>query len=130
MNHLLPLLARLLMVPIFVNAAFSKINDPINTAKYMREAGIGFATELFLYGAITFLLLGSLSLLLGLKTRVGIFLLLFFLVPTTLLYHWDFSGPEAMGALFSNAAIIGGLIALLAYGPGGISIDAKLNKVR
>lgn len=125
MNHILPLLGRLLFVPLFVNAAIGKINNFEATAGYMRSAGITFATDFFLFGAITFLLLGSLLLLLGYKTRVGIMLLLFFLIPTTLLYHWDFTSAEQMGALFSNSAVVGGLLALMGYGPGGFSLDAR-----
>ena len=90
MNHILPLFARLLLVPIFINSAIKKLGDPAGTTAKMSEGGITFATELFMYGSVGVLLLGSLLVLLGYKTRVGAFLLLLFLVPTTLLFHWNF----------------------------------------
>lgn len=124
MNHILPLFARLLVTPIFIYSAIKKIGNPEGTIEKMRGVGIEFQTELFMYGAIAFLLLGSLSVLLGFKTRVGVFLLLLFLIPTTLLFHMDSSDVS----LYKNAGIIAALLMLLAHGPGGASIDGKLGK--
>ena len=128
MNHILPLFSRLLLVPLFVFSAIKKLDNPTGTLETMRSAGINFQTELFMYGSIAFLLIGSLLLLLGYKTRVGAFMLLLFIVPTTLLFHWDFEDITQTIALYKNAAIASALLLLMAHGPGGVSLDAKLNK--
>lgn len=130
MNHILPLFARILIVPIFIFSAIKKLGNPEGTADTMREGGITVATELFMYGSIVFLLLGSLLLLLGYKTRVGAFMLLLFIVPTSLLFHWDFADTMQTIALYKNAGLAAALLLLTAYGPGGISLDAKNGKLK
>ncbi len=126
MNHILPLFARLLIIPIFVYSAIHKIGDPEGTVETMRKVGIEFQTELFMYGAIAFLLIGSLLVLLGLKSRVGVFLLLLFLIPTTLLFHMDLADVS----LYKNAGLIAALLMIMANGPGGVSLDAKMDKTQ
>ncbi len=71
-------------------------------------------------GTIVFLLLGSVSLILGYKAKIGALLLILFLVPTTLFFH-----PIAtdLTGLLKNLGLIGGLMMVIAYGPGLISLD-------
>jgi putative oxidoreductase len=68
-------------------------------------------------------LLGGLCILLGVQVRFGAFLLILFLIPTTLLMHhfWTLQGleRETQLALFlKDVSILGGLLILLAYGKG------------
>ncbi len=73
-------------------------------------------------GTVAFLLLGSVSLILGYKAKIGALLIILFLVPATLAFHpiaTDLSG------FLKNLALIGGLMMVIAYGPGLISIDAS-----
>lgn len=128
MNHILPLLARLLLVPIFINSGIKKLADPEGTVAKMQEGGITVATELFMYGSVAFLLLGSLLVLLGYKTRVGAFMLLLFIIPTTLLFHWDLADDKQLTQLYKNMGLAAALLMLLAHGAGGASLDAKLKK--
>lgn len=129
MNHILPLFARLLIVPIFIYSGINKLGNPTGTIDTMREAGITAATPVFMYGSVAFLLLGSLLVLLGYKTRLGAFMLLLFIIPTTLLFHWDFENATQVIALYKNAGIAAALLLLIANGPGGVSVDAKMNKI-
>ncbi|CAN5249740.1 DoxX family protein [soil metagenome] len=125
MNHILPLLARLLLVPIFTYSAINKLGNPMGTIETMREVGMTVATEVLMYGSIAVLLIGSLLVLLGFKTRLGAILLLLFLVPTTFLFHWDFESNTQIIALYKNAGLASALLLLTAFGPGGVSLDAK-----
>lgn len=64
---------------------------------------------------------GSAMLLIGYRERIGAGLLLFFLVPTTLLFHsfWLFDTPmreTQMISFFNDLAILGGLILVTIYG--------------
>jgi putative oxidoreductase len=73
-------------------------------------------------------LIGGLSLLLGLWSRVGALGLFVFLIPTTLMFHnfWAVAGMEHMNQqahFLKNLAIMGGLLMVGAYGPGPLSID-------
>lgn len=71
---------------------------------------------------------GGLSLLLGYCTRVGVMLLLAFLIPATFLFHdfWNLEGVERLTqqVIFTkDIAILGGLFYVLAHGPGPLSLD-------
>ena len=55
--------------------------------------------------------------------------LILFLIPTTLIFHnfWAQSGMEAqnqMAHFLKNIAIMGGLLMLMAFGPGPLSCDS------
>jgi putative oxidoreductase len=79
-------------------------------------------------------LLGGLSVLLGLQTRVGAFLLVIFLVPVTLMMHnfWSVSDPMTVPvekAMFlKNVTMLGGALVLSYFGADPLSLDALLSK--
>ncbi len=80
---LLTLLGRLMLCTIFFMAAAG--NDIPNfaaTTKQMESVGIP-APPLMLAGAIAFSILGSLSVVIGYKSRIGAAMLLVFLVLAT-----------------------------------------------
>ena len=85
----------------------------------------------FLLAAATALeIFGAISLLAGWKTRWGAAALLTFLVPVTLVFHgfWAAQGPDVqlqMIQFLKNVAIGGGLLAIIAAGPGAFSVDAR-----
>jgi putative oxidoreductase len=73
----------------------------------------------------------GLMLLVGFKVRAAAWILLLFLIPTTLLFHnfWAVApGVEqqnAMAHFLKNLAIMGGLLSFAANGGGSLSVDAK-----
>jgi uncharacterized membrane protein YphA (DoxX/SURF4 family) len=64
--------------------------------------------------------------LLGYKTRLGAILLILFLIPTTLVFHTDFSKEMQVIAFLKNLAIIGGLLMVVYAGAGPISLDERV----
>ncbi len=75
---------------------------------------------LLLVAAVFCQLIGGLLVLFGLSIRLGAFLLLLFMVPSTILFHhfWTFQGVEKelhLGLFLKNLSIIGGLLVLLVY---------------
>ena len=78
-------------------------------------------TPLILIAATLCELVGGLFLLLGFKEKLGAALLIFFLIPATVLMHqfWFFETPdkELQSAMFlKNLAILGGLVLVLLHG--------------
>lgn len=76
-----------------------------------------------LSGAAVCELLGGLLVLVGVGSRFGAFLLIIFMIPTTLLFHafWELQPPDRdiQTVMFmKNAAILGGLLVVLAFGSG------------
>lgn len=113
---------RLLVGLIFVMSGFQKVADPSGTQIFMQAMGITWATTLFYLGAIVIELIGGVSLVLGLWSRFGAVLLVFFMIPTTWIFHSNFADPTQTIHFMKNLAMVGGL--LYVYGPGKLSIDA------
>jgi putative oxidoreductase len=124
MNSWLPLMGRVLLVVIYLWSGFHKIADPAGTMGYMAAAGMP-ATKLFLVLAILAELGGGTSVVLGYKTRWGAAALVLFLIPATLIFHRDFGNPIQMIMFLKNVSMLGGLLVLLANGPGRWSLDAR-----
>lgn len=94
----------------------------IQSAFWMQtfQDALGWA-PLLLIAAMVLELLGAISIFLGFKARLGAFLLILFLIPTTILFHpfWFLEGSDRdlqMVMFLKNVAILGGLFLLLAFG--------------
>jgi len=110
-------------------SGFAKITDWSGTAAHMEKESMT-AIPVFLTGAIVLEIGGALSVLVGCWARLGASALIVFLVPTTLIFHdfWTYDGPERLQQMIQfmkNLAIIGGLLMVAAFGPGGYSIDQR-----
>ncbi len=116
------LLGRILLVLIFVMSGLSKISNPQATQQYMAAMGMPMP-GLFLIGAIFLELVGAASLLLGYWTRLGATMLIIFMIPTTLIFHTNFSDQVQLIMFMKNLSMIGGLLVVLAFGPGKLSVD-------
>ena len=127
LRRFLPLMGRILLSLVFIMSGVHKIMDWGGTADYMAAEGIPLPS-VFLAGAVVFELVGGVSVLVGLKTRVGALLLVIFLIPTTLIFHdfWSYEGMEQemqMINFMKNLSIMGGLFVVMGLGPGPLSVD-------
>ena len=124
-----PVVGRILLALIFVLSGFGKITGWEGTAGFM--ASVGFpAVTLFLIGAIVLEIGGGVSLILGFKARWGALALIIFTIPATVIFHnfWALEGAEAFTQrimFMKNLAIMGGLLVVMAFGAGPLSIDAR-----
>ena len=124
-----PVVGRILLALIFVMSGFGKITGWEGTAGYMASVGMPMVT-LFLIGAIVLEIGGGLSLILGFKARWGALALIVFTIPATVLFHnfWAMEGADAFTnqiMFMKNVAMIGGLLMVMAFGAGPLSIDAR-----
>ena len=122
----LSLLGRMGMAAIFLLSGIGKMLDPQGTQQYMASMGMTTATSFFYVAAVAIEIGGGLSLLVGYMTRMGAMLLFLFMIPTTLIFHTNFSDPMQMIHFLKNLAMGGGLLYIAAYGPGRISMDARV----
>jgi len=116
------LIGRILLVLIFLNSGIGKIGNFEGTAQYMAKSGMS-NTSFFLFGAIVFELVGSVMVILGYFSRLGTLLILIFLIPTTLIFHTNFSDRMQMIQFMKNVSMFGGCLLLLSAGPGRLSLD-------
>jgi len=128
----LALIGRLMLVAIFLLAAVGqKIPKFSETAAYMASEGVP-VPKIMLGGAILFLIVGSLSVGLGFKARIGATLLLVFLLLATYFFHdfWTQADPmlkqEQMIHFMKNASMMGAMLIIIAHGPGLMSIDGRM----
>jgi putative oxidoreductase len=115
------LASRILLSGIFLFSGTSKIFAFAKTQAYMAQMGMHM-TGLFAVLAILFELGGGLSVLLGYFPRLGALALALFLVPTTIVFHRDFSVAGQSVQFAKNLAILGGLLAIVAAGGGEFSL--------
>ena len=102
-------IARLLLCLVFIQAVIGKLTGFAGPAAAIAAKGLPLAPAL-LVAAMALMAVGSALVISGWKARLGVVLLLMFLVPTTLLFHGDVSSTEERIQLFKNLAIIGGLL--------------------
>ena len=120
-DDVLALVGRLFVAIIFLASAFGKITNFDGTLQFMDSHGIPFTTALCV-AAIAVESLGAVALILGYKTRWGAAGLAVFLVAATWVFH---TAPDQRIQLLKNLAILGGLLNLIAQGPGGISLEGS-----
>jgi putative oxidoreductase len=126
------LIGRILLSVIFLTSGFMKLTDPASTIGYMQSAGIPNAdTLVYVAGAAE--VLGGLALLFGFLARLGALGLFIYLIPTTLYFHnfWALEGADAqmqMANFMKNLAVMGGLLMVVAHGPGAYSIDGRIRR--
>jgi putative oxidoreductase len=116
------LAARILMAAIFIWSGLQKLHDPAGTAGYMVKAG-GMASSAALplvWASIAIELGCAILLILGVRVRIAAFILFLWLIPVTLLFHISHGEVEQY---MKNLCMMGGLLALSAYGAGRIGFD-------
>lgn len=130
---LLSFLGRVAICGIFVlSAVGGKIMNFQETVNKMQAEGIPMP-NVALIGAIGFILVGSLFVVLGFRVRLGAFLLLVFLGLATYYFHdfWKLKGAAQQAELIhflKNSSIAGALLFLMANGGGAWSFSGKRKK--
>ncbi len=116
----LPLAGRICLALIFLNAGIQHLINYPSFIATIASQGLPLPDVLGI-GAIVFLLLGSLSLILGYKSNIGAILLILFLIPTTIVFH-----PIAsdLSGFLKNLGLVGGLLMIIHYGSGAVSLDS------
>ncbi len=128
LQGILSLGGRVMLSAIFLLAAVgNKIPHYDDTLKLMESKGIP-QPSILLPGAIAFLIVGSLSVIVGFKARFGAFLLAVFLGMATYYFHDFWNLPEdqqrdQMTNFMKNAGLFGAMLFIMANGAGAMSID-------
>ncbi|SFS00435.1 putative oxidoreductase [Dyella sp. OK004] len=116
------LVARVLIVSLFLLSGVGKIGAYTATAGYMASVGVPSGV---LPLVIATEVLGSLAIILGWKTRIVSFLLAGFTLLTGMLFHNNFADQMQMIMFMKNVSIAGAFLLLTVNGAGPISLDHK-----
>lgn len=116
---ILVLIGRILFAALFLGSAFGHLTQTQAMAGYAASKGVPAPKPVTL-GSGVLILLGGLSILLGIWADLGALLLLIFLIPTAVVMHpfWKESDPETrqleMIMFQKDLALAGAALMLLA----------------
>lgn len=110
------ILGRVLMGLLFVvtGASMLLVQGPENVAGYFQSLGLPFSGILVWLVIILKITAGT-AIILGKRVGLASASLIAFVALATMIAHQSFEDQN----LFKNLALIGGLLYLMAYGPGG-----------
>jgi len=123
------LIGRVLLALLFLPAGFSKIGGFDKTVGYISSKGVPLPEASAAIAIAVELGLGLL-LLVGFKARWAALGIALFTVVITFIFHAFWSVPpdqvmQQQQAFFKNIAVVGGLLLVVAWGPGAWSLDGK-----
>ena len=119
-----PLVGRLLIAAIFVMSGYAKITAPGPTQDYIAAAGLPLPMAAYVV-AVVVELGGGVFLAVGYQTRVAALALAAFSIVAAFGFHHDFADRDQMIGLLKDLAIAGGLLQVVAFGAGPLSLDAR-----
>jgi putative oxidoreductase len=128
-NELL-LIARILMMLLYVISGWQKLTDYDGTFAYLTHEGVPLPSVAVWIAVIMELGVG-IALILGFLTRPLSLLLALYTLATAIIGHhfWTMSGMERVEneiSFFKNVSIMAGLLLLYLTGPGRYSLDSKI----
>ncbi|GIW45669.1 MAG: membrane protein [Candidatus Binatia bacterium] len=129
---IIELLGRVLLALIFILAGLNKIPNFTKVAEGMAQHRVPLP-EAALIATILIEVLGGLAIAIGVRTRAAATVLVAWLLVVTVVYHTNLvvQHPEDQTIQFlKNLAILGGLLGLVARGPGKISFDERPRRNR
>jgi putative oxidoreductase len=125
----LGLVGRVLLASLFLISGFDKIGAFAGTAGAIASKGLPLA-EVLAAATIAFEIGGGLLLIIGLKARWVAAAFAAFTLVATFLFHAYWAAPEAQQFVqklmfLKNLSIVGGLLMVVAFGPGRWSVDKR-----
>ena len=123
------LVGRVLLAIVFIPAGFSKIGGFAGTAGYIASKGLPLP-EVGAAIAVAVEIVAGIALLVGWKARWAALVLAAFTLAATVFFHAFWSVPPEQHMtqylmFMKNIGIVGGLLAIYAFGAGRISIDRQ-----
>lgn len=124
-----PLVGRILLALIFLMAGFNKIGGFEGTAGYIASKGLPLP-ELGAVIAIVVEIGGAIMLIIGWRVCCAAGALFIFTAATAIFFHnfWAMPADQVQMQMISfmkNLSIMGGLLYVLVYGSGPLSLDSK-----
>ncbi len=110
------LIGRILLVAIYVIGGFSLLKGDV-PVEYAATKGM---PALLVWAGYAVKFFGGLAVLIGFYTRLGAFGLILFTLGTAFIFH-----PYPDMVFMKEISMIGGLMVLMAVGPGAYSIDER-----
>jgi putative oxidoreductase len=124
----LPFAGRLLIGGIFLLSGLGKLTTYGATTAAISAVGLPFAPLGFVVAVGVELGLGAL-LLIGYRARPAALALAIWCVVTAIFFHRNFADQNMFIHFMKNLMIAGGLLQIVHFGAGGLSVDNRKNAV-
>ncbi len=123
-NRYLPLLGRVLIGAPFILSGLGKLAAHDATVGYISSVGLPLPQLAWLI-AITVEMGGGALLLVGYRARLVALVVALFALATAIFFHRNFADQNQMIHFLKNIMIVGGLLQIVYFGAGPMSIDAS-----
>jgi putative oxidoreductase len=119
-----PIVGRVFLATIFLFSGLGKIVAAEPTIAYIASAGLPLP-ELAYLAAVIVEVGGGVLLIAGYQTRLTALALVGFSLLTAFAFHNNFADQNQLIHFLKNIALAGGLLQVVAFGAGELSVDAK-----
>lgn len=133
LTNFIALVARIMLAVLFVQGGWNKLFGGVTgTVAYMTSHGIPYP-NILVWGAIVVELGIGLCLMAGLFARWAALILAAYTTALGLIFHAYWLAPAAdvrfeRIIFFNHISIIGGMLAIVAFGAGCLSLDAAMRR--
>jgi putative oxidoreductase len=128
-NRYLPLLGRVMIGAPFILSGLGKLMAHDSTVGYINSVGLPFPQLSWLI-AMTVEMGGGALLLLGYRARLVALVVALFTLVTAIFFHRNFADQNQMIHFLKNIMIAGGLLQIVYFGAGPMSIDASRRQLK
>jgi putative oxidoreductase len=122
---LIAALGRILIALIFLFSGFGKLASPATTVGHIGAANLPFPFLAYIV-AVAVEIGGGILLVVGFQTRLVGAALAIFCIAAAAAFHSNFSDTNQMIHFLKNIAMAGGLLQVIAFGAGSLSVDGRI----
>lgn len=126
----LPFIGRLFIGLPFMMSGLSKVANYAGTIALIKSSTLPLPPTLAYGGAIAVEVGCGLLVILGYRTRVAATIFCLFCLATAVFFHLNFADPNQIFHFIKNLVMTGGLLQVVTYGAGALSIDNRASKSR
>ena len=119
-----PALGRVMIAIIFIMSGFGKITDFAGSVGYAESVGMPMP-QVGIAIAILIEFFGGILLVVGFKTRWVAAAIAVFSIAAAIMFHTNFADQMQMINFWKNVAIAGGLLQIVYFGAGPLSLDNR-----
>jgi putative oxidoreductase len=123
----LPFVGRLFIGLPFMASGLSKIANYAGTIALIQSSRLPLPPNLAYAGAIGVEVGCGLLIILGYQTRIVATIFCLFCLATAVFFHLNFADPNQVFHFIKNLVMTGGLLQLVTYGGGALSIDNRVS---
>jgi len=129
-SRYLPFIGRLFIGLPFMVSGLSKLAAHSATIAFIASSKLPLPLPLAYAGAVIVEIGCGLLIVLGYQTRIVAVVLALFCLATAAFFHTNFADPNQTFHFIKNLIMTGGLLQIVAFGAGAISIDNRYSKDR